>query len=89
LLLPLGILSFLKTREGGFRLCRREFYSPGILTGMKIKAKSKKSSPGQMCFPWGEWEATNPEIAAVAETFVQANSYYPTSVLGIGKLESS
>jgi len=56
---------------------------------MKIKAKSKKSSPGQMCFPWGEWEATDPEIAAVAETFIRANSDFPTSVPGIGKPEPS
>ena len=64
---------------------KKNHWGSRLLAGMKIKAKSKKSSPGQMCFPWGEWEATDPEIAAVAETFVGANSYYPTSVPGIGK----
>jgi len=29
------------------------------------------------CLPWGEWEAQDPEILAVAEKFVFANCYNP------------
>lgn len=42
-----------------------------------IKGKGKKTSPGQMRLPWDNWEATNPEIIAVAEKFVFANCYNP------------
>jgi hypothetical protein len=31
----------------------------------------------QMNLPWGEWDAENPEILAVAEKFVFANCYNP------------
>ncbi|WP_277882611.1 hypothetical protein [Microcoleus sp. FACHB-68] len=30
-----------------------------------------------MRLPWGEWEANNPEIVAVAKKFVLANCYDP------------
>jgi putative transposase len=30
-----------------------------------------------MCLPWGEWDAENPEILAVAEKFILANCYNP------------
>lgn len=48
-----------------------------LLVGLKVKGKSKKASPGQMCLPWGEWEAEDPEILAIAEKFVIANCYNP------------
>ena len=48
-----------------------------MLAGMKVKGKSKKASPGQMSLPWGEWDAENPEILAVAEKFIFANCYNP------------
>lgn len=46
-----------------------------LLVGLKVKGKSKKAAPGQMCLPWGEWDAENPEILAVAEKFIFANCY--------------
>jgi len=30
-----------------------------------------------MSLPWGEWDAENPEILAVAEKFIFANCYNP------------
>ncbi|MBD1884818.1 transposase [Microcoleus vaginatus] len=48
-----------------------------LLVGLKVKGKSKKASPGQMSLPWGEWEAEDPEILAVAEKFIFANCYNP------------
>jgi putative transposase len=48
-----------------------------LLVGLKVKGKSKKVSPGQMCLPWGEWLVENPEILAVAEKFILANCYNP------------
>ncbi|MEG4279971.1 hypothetical protein QUA62_21210 [Microcoleus sp. MON1_C1] len=30
-----------------------------------------------MSLPWGEWEAEDPEILAVAEKFIFANCYNP------------
>lgn len=44
---------------------------------MKVKGQSKKASPGQMNLPWGEWDAEDPEILAVAEKFILANCYNP------------
>jgi putative transposase len=30
-----------------------------------------------MSLPWGEWDAENPEILAIAEKFILANCYNP------------
>lgn len=56
---------------------RRNNWGKKLLAAMKPKGKRRKSSPGQMKLPWDEWEATNPEIARVAERFVFANCYNP------------
>jgi putative transposase len=44
---------------------------------MKVKGKpsNKKSLPGQMSLPWNQWEASDPEIQAIAQKFVLANCY--------------
>jgi putative transposase len=48
-----------------------------LLAGLKVKGKSKKSSPGQMGFPWAEWEMQAEAVHEVAEKFVVANCYNP------------
>ncbi len=49
----------------------RNHWGSKLLAGMKVKKGKKiKKSPGQMSFPWAEWEATDPEIEAVAEKFI-------------------
>jgi putative transposase len=47
-----------------------------LLTELNInKKKPKKTSPGQMAFPWAQWETPDLEIQEVAEKFVFANCY--------------
>lgn len=47
-----------------------------MLAGLKInKGKPKKTSPGQMAFPWAQWETLDSEVQQVAEKFVFANCY--------------
>lgn len=45
-----------------------------LLKGMKVMGKGKKAPRGQLSL-WGEWEADNLEILAVADKFVFANCY--------------
>jgi putative transposase len=42
-----------------------------------VKGKPKKSSPGQMAFPWAQWEAPDSEVHEVAQKLVFANCYNP------------
>jgi putative transposase len=47
-----------------------------LLTELNInKKKPKKTSPGQMAFPWAQWETPDSEVQQVAEKFVFANCY--------------
>ncbi len=43
---------------------------------MKRKGKNK-SSPGQMKFPWDDWEVSEEEVIKIASKFVIANCYDP------------
>ncbi|WP_260446804.1 hypothetical protein [Nostoc sp. 2RC] len=54
---------------------KRNYWGSRLLAGMKLKGKpsNKKSSPGQMSLPWNQWEASDPEIQAIAQKFVLAN----------------
>jgi putative transposase len=57
---------------------KRNHWGSQLLAGLKInKGKPKKSSPGQMAFPWAQWEVPDSEIQEVAEKFVFANCYNP------------
>ncbi len=55
---------------------KRSHWGSKLLAGVKLKKKSKKSSPGQLSL-WEEWEASNPEILEVADKFIFANCYNP------------
>jgi len=55
---------------------RRKFAWGSEMLPKVLKGK-KKAAPGQLRCPWAEWEATDPEIEAVARQFVLANCYNP------------
>jgi len=48
-----------------------------LLAGLVVRGKPKKSSPGQMAFPWAQWEIPDSDVQQVAEKFVFANCYNP------------
>ncbi len=55
---------------------KRNYWGSRLLGGLKInKGKPKKSSPGQMAFPWAQWETPDSQVQQVAEKFVFANCY--------------
>ena len=56
---------------------KKNHWGSRLLSGMIIKGKPKKSSPGQMCLPWAPVEASDPEVQAVSEKFIRANCYKP------------
>ncbi len=60
---------------------KRNHWGSQLLAGLKInKGKPKKTSPGQMAFPWAQWETPAREVQQVAEKFVFANCDNPQAV---------
>ncbi|MDJ0734369.1 MAG: transposase [Nostocaceae cyanobacterium] len=58
---------------------KRNHWGSRLLAGMKIKGKSKKSSPGQMRLPWDNQKVTeSAEVHEVAKIFIEANCYNPS-----------
>ncbi len=58
---------------------KRNLWGSRLLAGMKIKGKSKKSSPGQMRLPWDNQKVTeSTEVHEVARIFIEANCYNPS-----------
>jgi putative transposase len=51
---------------------KKNHWGSKLLGEMKVKSKSKKTSPGQQSL-WDDWEASSDEIHEVAEKFIQAN----------------
>ena len=60
---------------------KRNHWASQLLAGLKInKGKPKKTSPGQMAFPWAQWETPGSQVQQVAEKFV---ALHPLSVVNI------
>lgn len=55
---------------------RKNHWGSKLLAGLKLKPKSRKTSPGQLDL-WERWEAQMAEAHAVTEQFLRANSYNP------------
>ncbi|MFB2968396.1 transposase [Aerosakkonema sp. BLCC-F183] len=56
---------------------KKSHWGSRLLAGLKVKGKPKKSSPGQLCLPWAQWDVPNEEVRSVAEKFVLANCFDP------------
>ncbi|HLO83675.1 MAG TPA: hypothetical protein VK203_01500 [Nostocaceae cyanobacterium] len=57
---------------------KRNHWGSRLLSGMKVKGKPKKASPGQMSLPWdGQKVTESTEVEEVARKFVTANCYNP------------
>ena len=58
---------------------KRSHWGSKLLAGIQLTKKSKtrkKSSPGQLSFPWDLCKVSeNPQVKAVAKKFVNANGY--------------
>ena len=58
---------------------KRSHWGSKLLAGIQLTKKSKtrkKSSPGQLSFPWDLCRVSeNPDLKAVSEKFVNVNSY--------------
>ena len=71
---------------------KRSHWGSKLLAGVQLTKKSKarkKSSPGQLSFPWDLCRVSeNPQVKAVAEKFVNANSYNAEFIQKMQKLHN-
>ena len=71
---------------------KRSHWGSKLLAGIQLTKKSKtrkKSSPGQLSFPWDLCQVSeNPQVKAVSEKFINANSYNAEFIQKMQKLHN-